>query len=58
MSGIYSVCVCVCVCMESVKLDSMQLPPHKKGEEIMKASLNYVSFISPPAPDSEPKRSC
>ena len=52
------VCVCVCVCMESVKLDSMQLPPHKKGEEIMKASLNYVSFISPPAPDSEPKRSC
>lgn len=33
-----------------------QPPPWKKGKEITKAKLNYVAFISPTAPENEPKQ--
>lgn len=41
----------------SSEIQVKQLPPYKKGEETLKASLNYVCFISPTVPGNEPKQS-
>lgn len=41
----------------SKRIQVKPLPPHKKGEEVMRVHVIYASAVSPAAPDRGPRQS-